>query len=256
MSEGGSSFSNSMRILHYNILNGFGHEPKRIKAFLAYLKGRSYDIILLNEYQSRSAELADSLTAEGYCYAVVNMTAPSSNRCAIFSRIPFKNRSCSEGFRFLHIEIGELGIVSYHASPRGVESVMEEAGKLLPMIEGRCNTILAGDFNSLSPGDRMRFRYERPLGEIPARYLSGDTVSYDFIRLLEANGFIDVDDGSMLYNHTVPTGITHSEGYDFRARLDYAYARLDGSFSASSRVLQDASFDFLSDHYPLEISIA
>ena len=246
--------SDSMKILHYNILDGFRQDERRIDVFSAYLKESGFDVISLNEYRMEVGCLDSRLADLGYNYSAVNLSAPSKNRCAIFSRAAFTKIKNDGDFRFLHVKFGDLDFFNYHASPDGVAPVLREMKKLAPLLEGKSDVIVAGDFNSLSPLDREKFSYDRPLAQMRSRYVEDQKVSYQMIEALVEQGFVDLDGGGDPGNNTVPTKIPRLKEPGFSARLDYAFGRLN-SFVASSKVIKNTRFDLLSDHYPVEILI-
>jgi len=244
-----------IQILHYNIFNGFGGEEDRIAAFVDYLADHSYDLLALNEYRIEDHRMRQRLEKIGYSHGIVNTTARAANRSAFFSRRPFKPIFADADFRLVQIEIDGLELVNYHASPHGVEAVLQEADRWLSTLKESRNLAVMGDFNSLSWRDEAKFRYDHPAQAIAARYLRGGKVSYDFIRRLEANGLADLDDGHSPDNWSIPTAIARPGEVDWRARIDYAFARLDEHHTGSSRVLKEPFFDLLSDHYPVAVSI-
>jgi len=242
-----------MRLLHYNILNGFEGRPDRIGAFTDYLSKQSYDLLALNEYRLEDHGLRRQLETIGYCHQIVNTTALPANRSAFFSRHPFEPLSVDKALRLVRIGIDGLELVSYHASPHGVEAVLQEADRLLSLLRESRNVVVMGDFNSLSRRDEARFRYNP--STIRPRYLHAGTVSYDFIERLESHHFVDLDDDGSSDNRSIPTAIARPEEHDQPARLDYAFARFDENHGGTSRVLREPCFDLLSDHYPVAISI-
>jgi|GEM_PF-7014098 Exonuclease III len=142
----------SLDILHYNILDGFAGDARRVAIFLDWLaRGESPDLLSFNEYRPGDDALCSGLLNAGYVHHAINTSAPYANLCAVFSRHAFSEVETADDFRFLRVRVGALDIVNYHASPAGVAAVLAEQDRLLRRLEGLGRIVLVGDFNSLAP---------------------------------------------------------------------------------------------------------
>lgn len=242
-----------MRILHYNILDGFAGAPDRIDAFLTWLAHESPDLLSLNEHRPGHDRLRAGLHVAGYVHSAVNTTAPYANRCAVFSRRAFSETETADDFRFLRVRVDGLDLVNYHASPAGVPAVLAEQTRLLRRLADRREVVLVGDCNSLSPDDRERLSREgRP---VPHRYLLHGEPSCAFVEGLTREGFREVRTGPPESGSTVPTALPRAHELGLALRLDYAFVRLTGR-TARARVLKEPVFDRLSDHYPVLVTVS
>jgi len=124
---------------------------------------------------------------------------------------------------------------------------VRELRALLASLAGReTNAVLAGDFNTLAPGERLDW------AQLPRRFrvlawLSGRTIRWQTIQIMLDAGFLDAfrvlhpDDAG----HTFPTWRPH-------VRLDFVF--VPGTFAGGVKRCEVANGDgakAASDHFPL-----
>lgn len=144
--------------------------------------------------------------------------------------------------------------LSVHLCPLGPHVREREVSYLLNRAAPDRFTLVAGDFNGLSPRDpeppdwKVLPRHHR------ARYFSANAETADrtVLRRLESYGFIDI--GALLGGNTEPTvpgaGFERTEFVPFRSDYFFATEAL-ASTARAYRVVRDERTDFASDHYPI-----
>lgn len=241
-----------MRVLHYNILDGFDSSATSAARFVAYLREHPVDVLLLNEYRPGRG-LSEMLAEQGFAHHIVNLHHRSANRAALFSRHPFEQAlPTPENLRFAGALIGGVHLVSYHASPHGVHKVKAEVERMLDMLAGTKRILLCGDLNSLARRDERALGYAGLTGGAGLERYSEDTsVSFAVLDLFERAGF--TDNRGTGAQHTVPTALGRAHEKGAALRLDYALSR--NVAVTNVEVLRAAPFDLLSDHFPLLLEL-
>lgn len=153
--------SNPLRIVTYNVLEGFHRAPERAEKVAAWLRQENPDVVALQELNRFTPEKLSEYAAQwGHCYAVLLKEKGYST--GLTSRTPIEAvRRIRDGFGH-GLLIGEtVGIRFYvvHYAPRDnqQEKRNRETRLTLEDIAAQEQTgkpvIVLGDFNSLSPHD-------------------------------------------------------------------------------------------------------
>lgn len=241
-----------MKILCYNIYNCL-EESREFSALVDCCTGLETETVLLNEFRKNEdgQTLTRALHDAGFTHHVIGRSGDSPggrlNCCAIFSRNRLTVQSNTESLRMISVWQEERLIVSYHAAPNGVASVLDELPAVEEAVRSQPDVLLAGDFNSLARQDAHKLEY-RSAGDQLERYLDGGSISFEAIDRLLALGLRDLNvdpDPS-----TVPTTIGRKWEAGVRLRLDYALGK-GAMESLKSGILRGSPYDSLSDHYPL-----
>jgi len=241
-----------MQLLHYNILNGFNGCTIPFRPFLDYLKSNGTDILCLNEYRSHP-QLDDALHELGYKYTVVNENHNSPNRVAIFSRLEIqKVIALPDWCRLVWIEVGDLNMIAYHASPLGIAEVTSEVTNIIGLLEPVTPIIICGDFNSLSQRDADSLEYSRLPATAGTRYCEQATLNFSALEMFEAAGFLD-HRGPGTQN-TVPTAHYRDHEMGATLRLDYVLSK--NVQVTKVEVVREEPFKEMSDHFPISFSAA
>jgi exodeoxyribonuclease-3 len=241
----------SLRLLSYNIrFGGTGRERRLAEA----VRASGADLVILQE--ATSPRVVERV-AEG-----AGMRAWDSRRgqsVAFMSRVRVKRyewlRPRGGRHPFLEVEPEGAGFSVFGLHLSAVHSSwterrrMREIRALLGLISRRAETphILAGDFNTLAPGEPLDAR------QLPPRlralvWLSGGSVKYQTIQIVKGAGYVDAfrlkhpgDKG-----YTFPTWSPH-------VRLDYVFtpASLAGRVTDCRVLTGEPVFKEASDHFPL-----
>jgi exodeoxyribonuclease-3 len=241
----------SLRLLSYNIrFGGAGRERQLADA----VRACDADLVILQE--ATSPRVVERVAKEA---GMSEWASERGNSVAFMSRVRVKRyewlRPRGGRHPFLEIEPAGAGFSVFGLHLSAVHSSwterrrMREIRALLGLISRRAETphILAGDFNTLAPGEPLDAR------QLPPRlralvWLSGGSVKYQTIQIVKGAGYVD---GYRLKHpddkgYTFPTWSPH-------VRLDYFFfpATLAASL-ADCRVMNDAPvFKEASDHFPL-----
>lgn len=241
-----------LRILHYNIFNGFKAHEDRPGQFLDVVRDQNSDVLFINEYRPISG-LVETLPGLGYTHSVINDEHESANQAALFSRLPFDRVLDTPAHaRFAAAVIGDTHFVAYHTSPKGTAVAIPETQRVLSMLDDAERVVLCGDLNSLSRLDREPLGYDaqdQP-GQLE-RYRVDGTLSYTAMDAFAAAGFTDHRGTGA--RHTVPTGRGRRNEGKAPLRIDYILSR--GLSVTGVEVLQGEPFDTLSDHYPIRAEV-
>jgi endonuclease/exonuclease/phosphatase family metal-dependent hydrolase len=241
-----------MRVLHYNIFDGFGGSSRATARFVASLREQAVEVLMLNEYRDESG-LGEALSGLGFDHHVINRHHRSANRAALFSKYPFARvLPIPANARLAAAVIEGVHVVAYHASPHVVASVTRELAEVLAMLADAERVLLCGDLNSLSRNDREVLGYGRLTDSAAmARYRSEDGLSFSVMDAFERAGYID--NRGMSEPHTVPTARGRANEQGARLRLDYALSK--NLPVTSVEVLREPPFERLSDYFPLRLGV-
>jgi len=248
-------------LLTWNILDGGRGREAALGEIIASQRA---DLIVLQEVMAREfvTQLAARLKAQSYIAA-----SRSGRHVALLSRLPIVAASdvqpgtLRHGLLKAQVEYASdrrLNVFGVHlAAPaytlpvelwrrREVGFVLREAARA-----GRDHTVIAGDFNSIAPGDRV------DLGGLPVRvrwsvYLQGGLVARQVIGKMRGAGFVDS------YRALNP----HADGFTLppnppRVRLDYIFVSRDlREALRQSRVIDVPPTSVpLSDHLPVRLDM-
>jgi len=239
-----------LRLLSYNIrFGGLGREPALVKTIAA----AAPDVVLFQE-ATRPDVIARLAAATG----MTAWAATPAHSVGFMSRLPVKDhawhrpRGSRRALLELALEGTETRLFGVHLT--AVHSNwterrrMRELTAMLAAIEKHREGfhVLAGDFNTLAPGETLDLRL------LPRRLqfvalLSGPTIRWRTIPIMLDAGYRDgyrslhpQDDG-----HTFPTWAPH-------VRLDFVF--VPGAAAArleSCEVVKGADAAAASDHFPL-----
>lgn len=238
------------RLLTYNIMRG-GHG--RVDAIAAVINAHAPDLVLLQE-----------ATSQANVEQLAGLTGMAEGRASRRQSLGFLSRHPVSSSRWVRppisrhafVEIvpagGRLRVYGVHLS--AVHAAWTEQRRVLELralLKGverhhdGCH-VLAGDFNTIAPGDTL------VVGQLPVRmrplmWLSGGRVRWRTIQTVLDAGYVDAfrflhpDDPGL----TLPTSGPH-------VRLDYVF--LPGrhiSRLAACQVVRDPAAVGASDHFPL-----
>lgn len=258
-----------MRVMSWNTLYGGwdAGNDRRFRLQAEVIGEARPDILLLQECKTFGADGGQRLHMVERALGMRGFLAPAPHtgqNTAVFLRpgvepVAFTSDSVhfhhAAAFATLRLPgfVVPVTVTCVHLCPVGVPMRLIEAANLVPYAAPDALTLVADDFNSVSPHDT-----EPEWGSFPphfrARYTGPDGVTADR-RVLEAlhhAGYVDV--AHMLGAQARPTvpgaAFPLAEFVPFRA--DYFLASQALSRCATSyRVIRDARTDQASDHYPI-----
>jgi exodeoxyribonuclease-3 len=244
-----------VRLLTYNIRRGgTGHEPRLV----AIIGAVDPDVVVLQE--------ATNPDVVSYIARACSMPVFGSRKgesLAFMTRLPVAEYAWHHprGSRhaFVEIAISEPGCRVFGVHLSAVHAAWTERRRtrelraLLAAIERhRAGPhVLAGDFNTLAPGELLRVR-DLPLRLRPFVWMSGGAIRWRTIREVLDDGYVDAfkslhpTDGGL----TFPTWRPH-------VRLDYIFLPVtDAPRLRSCEVVTKDPARTASDHFPLLADLA
>ncbi len=254
-----------LKILEYNILNGFHSEkephqyqPKRQKLVQKIVKKENPDIIAITEasfaHSSRHNILQDYAALFNYPHVFIGKHGEKSGT-AILSRLPFTPRDYAlKNFAFVRVQF-EMGllldIVHPHPSVLGIEKAKFIRGVIRDM---KAPYVLTGDFNALSPQDTYdkarllkgfsRFEKER------AQPVVEDFLKAEMVNEVIQAGLIDtLLEKKKDWSYTIPTDML-SKDKDSGIRIDFIFCSKDMKV-IDAGIIKNKDTERASDHYPV-----
>ncbi|HWT00900.1 MAG TPA: endonuclease/exonuclease/phosphatase family protein [Pyrinomonadaceae bacterium] len=241
----------SFKLLSYNIRKGGGGR----EALLAeVIRGCEPDLVLLQE--AVRPDVVERLAAET---GLPHWAALRGNSLAYLSRAPIVRQEwhplVRPGRGFLEVVLSgtECTLFGVHLSAvhsRWTESRrVREINLLLEAVARRSEGfhLLAGDFNTLAPGELLETRRLPPRLR-PLIWLSGGRVRYRTIQVMLDAGYAD----AYRRAHPAESGYTFPT-WDPHVRLDFVFLPAGGADRLQEcRVVADGpSVAAASDHFPL-----
>lgn len=259
-----------MKVMSYNALfGGFdGTDDRRFLAQKAAIAEVNPDVLLIQEAKQFEAngyrrfyEVEVALNRRGF----LALAPHTGQNTAIFVRDSIQPISFeSDSVHFHHAAaIGTFKIsgfeqpvtfVSAHLCPLGPHVRLTEAAYLSSHAAPDKLTIIAGDFNSVSPYDPEPLGWETLPSHFQARYLSldGKTSDKRILETLYQAGFIDL--AHRFSQHTEATvpgkAFKGTEFIPFRSDYILASAAL-AETATFYAVIKNDKTDMASDHYPI-----
>lgn len=264
-----------MKVLTYNTLfaglDGAGNRRQKLQHEV--IREVQPDVLLLQEAKAFEAngskplfQTEDALGMRG----LLGIAPHTGQNTAVFFRPEIKPLAFeSDAVHFHHVASAAqllvpgfaepITFVSVHLAPCHPQVRLREAGYLIAHAAPEKLTLLAGDFNSVSPNDPEPQGWEKLPAHFQARYLSpgSKTADRETLRTLYSAGFVD------LAHRLGKNGVSTVPGADFRS-AEFIPFRCDHTLATprlaervkSYEVLKDARTGSASDHYPVLVEFA
>lgn len=238
----------TLRLLSYNIRRG---GVRREEQIAGVIRACSPDLVVLQE--ATHPEVVERVAEK--C-GMEHWAAKYDHSLGFISRLPVEHHQWHKPRplrrAYLEIKLPNLTVFGVHLS--AVHSKITEGLRkrelraLLKSIEHHQDGfhVLAGDFNTLAPGEPLDMRRLPPRLRLVA-WVTGGRVRYETIQIMLDGGYID-GYRSLHYDKgfTFPT-------WDPHVRLDFVFLPADFAEHLSAcKVIYDApSIKDASDHFPL-----
>lgn len=276
-SIGQVSDSASIRIISYNIWNGFEKNSIRKNIFIQWMKEQDPEIVALEELVGLTEkDLADLGAAYGHPYAAI--LKEEGYPVGVTSKQPIEVISRQlEGFWHgtIHVQTYGLDLLVVHFSPFEWKYRLEEARSITEYIRsnklGHC--LVMGDFNAFSPFDAEEVETHVDLKNEMIEWdkeqkeyknMRGNDFDYSVLSEFYAQGFDDP------FRKFVPaTGCTtfptaNLYGWQWGdSRLKQKGQRIDyillspalAPHCTGATIYNSQETDPISDHYPVSIEL-
>lgn len=268
-----------VKIISYNIFDGFDSDKDkdRKKQFVEWVKEQSPDVLALQELCGFNEDKLKQLAAM-YGHNYVAIVKNEGYPVGITSKSPIQivgREIDGYGHGLLHCKILDMDFLVTHLNPSDWKKRKKEADNIIQYISRKKldKCLLMGDLNSHSPFDAsvheshyllLKNMMESDLQQQDdQRNLNDTNPEYSVISTFLAASLHDV---CRIFvpetkRHTFPTRIlvTTPKGeilQQYQERLDYIFVSNSlRSQCVDARIYNDPDTDYLSDHYPIGISM-
>ena len=156
-SNGQPARKEKLRVISYNIWNGFEHDASRRANFIDWIKGQQPDILAITELVGFTEKNLGQLASE-YGHKYYAIVKEEGYPVGITSNEPITVvKKQMEGFwhGMLHVKTHGLNMIVTHLSPHDWKFRLKEAQMLTSYIQDNQldNCMVMGDFNAYSPFD-------------------------------------------------------------------------------------------------------
>lgn len=258
-----------MKVMSYNTLfGGFdGHSAGRFDAQMELIKEVQPDILLAQELKGftengmkRLFMMEERINMRGF----IAPAPHTGQNTGVFIKPNLKSVSVEIDSEHFHHAVviaaltvpgssKPLTVISAHFCPFGYYVRLREAAYLINHADDNAFTLVAGDFNSVSPYDPSPAGIDELPSRFRARYVTPDgTTDTGVLKTLYQAGFADI--AHKLGKHNDPTvpaaAFKGAEFVPFRS--DYILATKALAERATSySVIKTPLTDMASDHYPI-----
>lgn len=252
----------SLKVLSYNVYEGFRGDETIIKNFKKWADTLNADVIAFQEMKYFTKVSLKKFAAEmGYPYTV--MFHESGLPVALISRYPITDiKTVPTDLHLIeasilghHFFVVHLNAFTYEKRQQEMTIIMERINK----ISDKEKIIMMGDFNNMSPQDakdydnpsKMNLVRQSEINNPEVKILNAEgQIDYTVIQTILNNGFYDtwkMFNGT--YEKSAPTKLRTHNNY---TRIDYIFANkaLSNNY-VNSYLVKDEFTDYTSDHYPM-----
>ncbi len=246
----------------YNILDG---GAKRLPTIAQVIKQRSPDYLTINEAnmfldKNIIKRFADTTQLPFFDVA---QSSEFDYHVAIFSKYPLKKvfklnnfmRACMVAL--IDSPLGELSIASLHLAPYSEDIRLKEIDTVLSFQNNYKNSILMGDFNSLSPRDNYNPEIVESFNTTQLKkFADRGKLRFDVVEKVFRSGYIDAAlDFMKNGENTVPTP-SSTDAAHAALRLDYIFlSTLLGPYLKEYHVIKNELTNVASDHFPVCVTL-
>ncbi|MCD8194504.1 MAG: endonuclease/exonuclease/phosphatase family protein [Tannerellaceae bacterium] len=266
-----------IRILSYNIWDGFEDAPERREQFIRWMKQQAPDVIAYQELVGMTEKELAELAAQ-YGHPYVAIAKEEGYPVGLSSKKPIEVITKQiEGYwhGMLHARSYGLDFVVIHLSPFEWEYRLKEAHQITDYIREKQldKYLILGDFNSISPfdADGLEKHEAQRLGSIAydqknehVQNLRGEQYDYSVMSTFLSTGATDICRmfTSVEERRTCPTAFSikkqwgDPEAIQRSNRIDYILVSPSLVPSCINGTIHNGiDTDHLSDHYPVSIEL-
>lgn len=273
-----------MKIITYNVLDGFENADHRKKACALWLKSQNPDIVFLNELNHFTAESLSLFAKEwNHTYSIL-LSGRSSYKIGITSNLPLTDVETYYqdllGHGVIICKRKNLTLINTHLNPHSIKKRHHDLdfilSKLEPLIKNNLDVIFGGDLNSLFIGEKEIYQdknhHLRKWYVLRAKInpkiedLINDQFDFNISeRLLNAPMIDLISQQNNEYRPSYLSKLGKEKLYKIpeiaenklsiplmHARIDYLWANQNLANRCNSCFIpQDSCLEDISDHYPI-----
>lgn len=260
--------NDTIKVVSYNIWNGFTESDDKRALFVDYIKGLAPDVIGYQELCGFTQEKLVALAKEvGHDYAIIHKE--NGYPVGISSNKPIElieKRTEGYGHGMLHAKTYGFDMIVTHLNPHSVKIRRKEARNITNYMAQKNITtkaIVMGDMNDHSPSDadylqqQAITRPERVRGGV-----SDDNMEYSVISTFISYPLMDICQKytEPQMRETFPTLVFFKTEEQLKGRypnrIDYIFVSLDlENQIVDAATLNRGQTDYISDHYPVSMDI-
>ncbi len=263
-----SSWDGNLRLITYNIWNGFTMVPDQKTTWINWLREKKPDVVALQELKEYTPEkLSNDASLWGHPFSILLKTEGFPT--GITSQFPIEDvQRTLEGFHHGLLRVKIKGIYFYviHLHPSNWKVRSHEVDLIIQDIKqlpSDAYIVIAGDFNALSISDSI-FYTDENLEEFfrkrdnvyNEKNLNNSKLDFTVINKITDYGFIDTElagrSEEFHFTGTFPTAVEKPGNHGNSRRLDYVFVTNTLiKHVTDSRIIASDNTLFFSDHLPV-----
>ncbi|WP_333866209.1 endonuclease/exonuclease/phosphatase family protein [Sphingobacterium sp.] len=267
-----------MKIISYNIWNGFEHTKAKADKFVHWIGQQQPDIVALEELVDfKEADLRQLARSYGHQYSILLKEKGYSvgiTSCYPITLIKAQVDAFWHGM--LHVKIKDIDFIVTHLSPFSWKYRLKEAQQIVDYIKNNHldNCMIMGDLNAYSPLDAIWLEHKDHLRKNLLNWdqahpeygnMRGQRFDYSVLSTFMAAGFDDCI-GRMVFPENKRVSFPTATLYGWNwgdSRLTAVAERLDYILLSESlsplvkevEVHNGPDLEGISDHYPVSVVI-
>ena len=267
-----------MKIISYNIWNGFEHTKAKADKFVHWIGQQQPDIVALEELVDfKEADLRQLARFYGHQYSILLKEKGYSvgiTSCYPITLIKAQVDAFWHGM--LHVKIKDIDFIVTHLSPFSWKYRLKEAQQIVDYIKNNHldNCMIMGDLNAYSPLDAIWLEYKDHLRKNLLNWdqahpeygnMRGQRFDYSVLSTFMAAGFDDCI-GRIVFPENKRVSFPTATLYGWNwgdSRLTAVAERLDYILLSESlsplvkeaEVHNGPDLEGISDHYPVSVII-
>ncbi len=260
--------TDTIKVVSYNIWNGFTESEDKRELFVEYMKGLSPDVVGYQELCGFTQEKLSALAKEiGHDYAIIHKE--NGYPVGISSNQPIElieKRMEGYGHGMLHAKTYGLDMIVTHLNPHSVLIRRKEARNITNYLAQKnisTKVIVMGDLNDHSPSDADQLQLQELTNPEQTRGgVSDDNTEYSVISTFISYPLMDICQKYVApqLRETFPTLVFFKTDKERKTRypnrMDFILVSLDLEAQiVDAAILNRGQTDYISDHYPISMDI-
>lgn len=252
----------TVKVLSYNVYEGFREDPINIENFKKWVDTVSPDVVAFQEMKGFTKASLQSFAKEmGFSHSVMHHEAGLP--VALISKYGITNvKTVPSDLHLIQAKILDYHFFVVHLSPLTYAKRQEELAVILGRIQQIPKSekvLMMGDLNNMSPQDasfydnnttKMDLVRASEINNPGTKILNNGKIDYQAIQNIIDAGFHDT--WKMFragYDKSAPTKLRNHGNF---TRIDYIWMSnsMLGDYK-DSYLVKDSFTDYLSDHYPM-----
>lgn len=272
-----------LKVITYNVLDGFENAPERKSGVAQFLKDQQPDIVFFNELNDFKEEDLKELAKQYNHSNVILLSGRSDYKIAITANSPFSNTEFHYqnllGHGFIYTNTHNITLLNTHLHPHSIQKRKNDVELIIKRLNPDINSklvLFGGDLNAYFHGEQNQYKDEinhlrkwyvyRTSKDSKFENLINNELDFSVTKQIADSNLIDLlSQQNKHFQKSYPTLLDKDFRYEdpmvealnidrkkINGRIDYLWASPSlAKHCTSCNIIINSKTDYLSDHYPL-----